>query len=68
MNIYLNGGDIPEKYKREIANTATDKAIKMMIEWIEAHCKGYHAGNHGGQFGHFGIFLSEIEALKELIK
>jgi len=40
------------------------KTLKAVGEWLMKHCKGYHRGNHGGEFGHFGIFRTEIEALK----
>jgi len=32
-------------------------------EWLMKHCKGFHAGNHGGQLGHFGIYRSEVDKL-----
>jgi len=49
--------------KETVADLTEELILKEMGEWLQRHCLGYHKGNHGGQFGHFGIYRSDIEKL-----
>lgn len=55
-------GKLPRDLELEAQREMT---LKEVGEWLEKHCRGYHKGNYGGEFGHFGIYRKEIEALKQ---
>jgi len=43
------------------------EGIDEVVKWVEKHCKGYHIGNRGGQYGHFAWYKSEWQSfLKSL--
>lgn len=60
---YDRAKDVLEKVAQKQAEITREETLREIGVWLQKPCKGYHAGNHGGQFGHFGVFRREVDAL-----
>jgi len=62
---YDRAKDVLARVAQKQAEMTREETLQEVGNWLMKHCKGYHAGNHGGQFGHFGIFRAEVDSLMQ---